>query len=326
MKKHLDPRHFIVKSNQLIEARYRLSLQESHVILWLLQKIYPDDEDFKSHRLDTDEFSSMVGLEVNGQYGELQKITENLMKRILKIKIPETGDILQVAWLSSALYKKRKGCVMLSFDPKLKPYLLQLQSHFTKINIIDTLKLKSIHAIRVFELLLQYESIGKRNTSIKDLRDYCGIEKEEYKKYSHFKVKVIERAKIEINKKTEYEVDYEEIKESRKVSEIKWTIQKKTHFAKAQSEKVALITKELRSKNVIIEQLIEYGFSNQAATRILKNNQETNVINAIKAVDIQIQRGHVKNAKAMLTTAIKECWHPERYLNKKSIKSAQPSW
>jgi hypothetical protein len=37
---------FVVKSNDLVEARYRLSLQESHVVLWLLTQINPEDEDF----------------------------------------------------------------------------------------------------------------------------------------------------------------------------------------------------------------------------------------------------------------------------------------
>ena len=311
MENSLEPCHFVVKSNALIEARYRLSLQESHVILWLLTKIRKDDKDFKVHQLNIEEFSNMVGLNINGQYGELQKITENLMKRILKIYEPETDDMLQVAWLSSARYKKKKGYVLLRFDPSLKPYLLQLKGHFTKIDIVDTLKLKSVHSVRIFELLLQYTSIGKREISINDLRSYCGFEKDEYKLYAHLKSRVINRAKTEINAKTEYEIDYEEIKESRKVAEIKWTIKKKTHFEKSQAEKAILITKELRSKNAIIEQLIEYGFPKQAATRVLKNNQENDVVNAIKAVDIQIQRGHVKNAKAMLATAIKERWHPE---------------
>ncbi|MFN7633091.1 MAG: replication initiation protein, partial [Cyanobacteriota bacterium] len=79
----MNERHFVVKSNALIEARYRLSLQESHVILWLLTQIRPDDEDFKTHELNVDEFSRMVGLNVKGQYSELQKIIENLMRRIL---------------------------------------------------------------------------------------------------------------------------------------------------------------------------------------------------------------------------------------------------
>ena len=92
--KSLSACNFVVKSNALIEARYRLSLQESHVILWLLTKIRPDDEDFKQHKLDIADFAEMVGLNVKGQYVELQKITETLMRRILKIEKPESDETL----------------------------------------------------------------------------------------------------------------------------------------------------------------------------------------------------------------------------------------
>jgi plasmid replication initiation protein len=313
---------FIVKSNSLVEARYRLSLQESHVVLWLLTQIRPDDEDFKLHTMKISEFAKMVGVEVDAQYQELRKVTETLMKRVLSIYEPEKKEWLQVSWLSSARYETNRGLVSLKFDPELKPYLLQLKSHFTKIDLVDTLKLKSIYAIRMFELLVQYSPIGKREISVEDLRAYCGIEKEEYKEYFNLKRKVIEKAKIEINAKTEYDVDYTQKKDSRKVVAIEWLINKKTHLEKSQAEKALVLSKELRSANVIIDRILEYGFSRQAAQRFVKNTAEDVLTNAIKSVDIQIQRCHVKNAKAMLNTAIKEKWNPEVFNSKKICKSA----
>ena len=53
---NISSNKFIVKSNFLVEARYRLSLQESHVILWLLTQIQPDDEDFKMHSMQIADF------------------------------------------------------------------------------------------------------------------------------------------------------------------------------------------------------------------------------------------------------------------------------
>ena len=200
--KKVNPKKYIVKSNFLVEARYRLSLQESQVILWLLMQIRPDDEDFKQHTLDITEFAELTGVIVDSRYSELRKITKQLMQRVMEIYEPEKNSLLQVAWLSSARYEEKKGIVSLEFSPQLKPHLLKLQSHFTKIDIVDTLKLKSVHAIRVFELLLQYLIIGKRTITIEELRGYCGIRKDEYKDYFDIKRKVINRAKTEINAKT----------------------------------------------------------------------------------------------------------------------------
>ena len=308
----LEQSQSVVKSNTLVEARYRLSLQESHVILWLLTQINPDDEDFKTHSMKITDFAKMVGVRAEGQYDKFQKITENLMRRVLKIKVTETNDLLQVSWLSSARYRLGKGDVLLEFSPQLKPYLLQLKSQFTKISISDAMGFKSVYALRIFELLVQYEAIGQREISINELRDYCGISKGEYKLYKDLKRRVINRAKDEINEKTDYAIDYKEIKDSRKVVAIDWSIQKKTK-RQMQVEKAVIIEKELRSTLAIIEQLLEYGFTKQAANRLIKKHELDDITNAIKAVDIYRVKNDVKNPKALIETAIKEKWHPERF-------------
>ena len=302
-------RNFIVKSNALIEARYRLSLQESHVILWLLTQIQPDDEDFKPYKLKITEFAKMIGVNADTQYSALQNVTKNLMERVMKIRVSENNpkELLQVAWLSSARYQQDKGCVFLEFSPQLKPYLLQLKSHFTKINIVDTLKFRSIYAVRIYELLTQYAPIKKRDISIDELKEYCGINENEYSLYGHLKVKVIDRAKSEINTKTEYEVNYKEKKESRKVVGLEWNIEKKTHFEKAQGSKIFKIKDEIDSNNPI-NSLVKYGISTTQAKKIIKQEEPETITNAIKVVEEQLAKGNVKNPAGMLSEAIKKRW------------------
>jgi plasmid replication initiation protein len=308
---------FVIKSNSLIEARYRLSLQESRVIFWLLDQIKPDDEDFKPYQLDIKQFSKIVSLKSDGQYGQLKKITKNLTKRSLDIYEPIKKTLLQASWLSAAFYEFSKGYVVLEFSPHLKPYLLQIKSHFTKIETSHLLQLKSIYSIRIFELLKQYEEIGKRKITIEELRTYCGIKSGEYRNYNAVKLYVIERAATEINAKTDYEIDCTEIKESRKVAAIEWTIKKKNLQKEEHSQKLITLQKELRSELALIEALMEYGFSKGIAKRFLKTNEEEVIKNALKSVNLQIERGNVKNPKAMLQTAIKEKWHPEVFKKKK---------
>jgi plasmid replication initiation protein len=312
-----NPRKYIVKSNSLVEARYRLSLQESQVILWLLTQIRPDDEDFKEHVLDIFQFANLTDVKVDSRYTELRKITKRLIQRSIEIYEPDLNEYIQVTWLNSAHYKANKGIVLLQFSSKLKPYLLKLQSKFTKIDIVDTLKLKSVHAIRVFELLLQYLIIGNRKIKIEDLRLLCGIQQKEYIGYNMLKRKVIDRAKTEINAKTEYEIDYTEIKESRKVVAIDWTIKKKHIQLEGTAEKVRQLQKEYRSESVIVESLIEYGFSRTIAKRFITDNGEDVVSDALKSVNIQVERRTVKNPKAMIQMAIKEKWKPDVYKTKK---------
>lgn len=309
----------VIQHNHLIEAHYRLSLQEKRVILWLLTQIKPNDEDFKLHKLEVREFSNMTGLEAGNQYSKLQEITLNLMKRVMKIYEPYTKSILQMAWLSFAKYHLTKGYIELRFDPALKPYLLKLKSQFTKLTLSDIMQLSSIYAIRVYELLKQYEYISQRKISIKDLYEYCGIAGEEYKKYNNFKSRILERAKKEINAKTDIVIDYIEIKESRKIVAIEWTIKKKNIETEERLKKLAILEKELRSERIIIDDLMEYGFGKTIAKRLVTQHGEDVIRNAIRAVNLQIERGKAKNPKAMLQTAIQEKWHPEKFKSKKRV-------
>jgi plasmid replication initiation protein len=313
-----EPIKYVVKSNSLVEARYRLSLQESQVILWLLTQIRPDDEDFKEHVMDISELARLTMVNVDSRYTELRKITKRLIQRSIEIYEPDLNEYIQVTWLNSAHYKANKGIVLLQFSSKLKPYLLKLKSHFTKIDLVDTMKLKSVHAIRIFELLLQYLTIGKRKITLEELRLLCGIQQKEYIGYNMLKRKVIDRAKTEINAKTDYEIDYVEIKESRKVVAIEWTIKKKHHL-EGTAQKVRQLQKEYRSESALIDSLVEYGFSRTIAKRFITNNGEDAVSDALKSVNIQVDRGQVKNPRAMLQTAIKEKWKPDVFKKQKQL-------
>ena len=166
---------------------------------------------------------------------------------------------------------------------------------------------------------MQYLIIGNRTITLQELRGYCGIREHEYKDYFDIKRKVINRAKTEINTKTEYEIDYQEIKESRKVVAIDWTIKKKPIQPEGTAEKVRQLQKEYRSESALIDSLVEYGFSRTIAKRFIINNGEDVVSDALKSVNIQVDRGQVKNPRAMLQMAIKENWKPDVFKKKKQI-------
>jgi plasmid replication initiation protein len=176
--------------------------------------------------------------------------------------------------------------------------------------------------MRIYELLKQYENIGKREIILSELREFCGISVNKYKRFNDFKKDVLERAKQEINSKTGVIISYEESKQARKIVSIIFSIVKnpqsnKTEFEKHQIEKASIIQKELRSGNVIIQELLEYGFTLPHSRKIVKSNDHEALVNAIKSVDIQVERGKARNPKAMLIKAIQEKWHPEKFVDRK---------
>ena len=319
VKKEQYKNEIVVQHNDIIEAKYNITLQEKRLILLMSSHIKKDDKEFQIYTTTVNEICKFLQLNNKNIYKEIDDIVSKLFGRVLVVKNVAENSTTKISWLTYAKYWHGKGVVQLKFNEDLKPYMLQLKERFTMISLGDVLGLKSIYAIRLYELLKQYDSIGTRTILLSDLRECCGIIETHYKKFNDFKRDVLERAKREINSKTDILIDYEEIKTSRRVTSIRFNIKEnpnygKTHFEKAQSEKATILAKELRSTVAILEQLLEYGFNKQAAKRLVKNHEEANIINAIKAVEIYRSKHDVKNARALVETAIKEKWHPEKYV------------
>ena len=84
-RKEEERNELIVQHNNLMEARYRLSLQEKRLVLWLASQVKSTDEDFKEHVLSINEFAKLTGVRKDRLYSDLQTITRRLMQRIISI-------------------------------------------------------------------------------------------------------------------------------------------------------------------------------------------------------------------------------------------------
>jgi len=312
----------IVQHNNLIEAKYNITLQEKRLVLLMSSRINKDDKEFQTYTFSVQELCTFLQIKNKNIYKEIDVVVSKLFTRVLVIKNAIENSTTKISWLTFAKYWHGKGIVQLKFNEDLKPYMLQLKERFTPISLGDVMGLRSIHALRIYELLKQYETIGNREIHLDELREFCGITVDQYKKFNNLKKDVLERAKNEINQKTDIFIDYEEVKTSRKITSINFTIKHNpdyglTEFEKMQHEKAAIIRKELRSKNALIEKIMEYGFSWQTARKFLETDEEQTIENALKSVEIEVRKGIVKNAKAMLKVAIKEKWRPDVYKDRK---------
>lgn len=214
-----------VQHNKLVEARYNLTLQEKRLVLWLISQIQPHDKEFKTYRVSIKELAGLIGIEKNKNlYKEMAELTGKLRSRPVDITEQDGTILVQTTWLNSAKYYFGQGYVELGFSSLLTPYLLQLKGNFTKLELVAALSLSSIYAVRIYELLKQYEKLGFRTMSMVDLRKRLGIADSEYVKYSHFKSRIIDIAYREINQKTDIRFEYTEIKEGRKITQFRFDI------------------------------------------------------------------------------------------------------
>ena len=81
--------------------------------------------------------------------------------------------------------------------------------------------------VRIYELLKQYERIGRREIDLQELRRYLGILEEEYSRFYDFERRVLKQAKEEINEQTDLNIDYEKLKTGRRITSILFKIEAK---------------------------------------------------------------------------------------------------
>lgn len=213
--------NLVTKSNLLIEANYKLGVVEQKIILCLASNIQTGDSDFKTYTLPIKQFTNLLGLKGKPKYSELKQITKNLMQKVFEVRIAK--KLIQVSWISYVAYNESEGTVDLRFDPFLRPYLLELKREFTSYKLENVVKLKSSYAIRIYELLKQYEKIQERTISISKLREMLGAE-DIYPAYGNFKQRVLLPAQKELKKKTDISFQIEEIKVGRRVEKLKFII------------------------------------------------------------------------------------------------------
>lgn len=223
MKKLEYENSLVVRANQLIEAKYRLTATEQKIIYMLTTMVNRNDEDFKPYNVKISDLMELIDTENQNKYAQVKAVSRNMMKKVFTIFDTIEDEEIQVAWFSSVNYKHKKGIVEFEFSPYLKPLLLQLKACFTRFNLSNVMQLRSGYSLRLYELLKQYEKIGKREFQLSELRDLIGI-RNVYSMYGHFRERVILVAQKEINAKTDISFDFEEIKEVRKVVALRFII------------------------------------------------------------------------------------------------------
>jgi len=82
----MSPKALVVKSNKLVAARQRLSIQEQRLILLLISKIRPEDINFLRYKFQILDLAKFFGLEKSKRiYIDVRKAVRKLMKRVITI-------------------------------------------------------------------------------------------------------------------------------------------------------------------------------------------------------------------------------------------------
>ena len=220
----MTTKRLVVQHNKIVEARYRLSVGEQRLIKYLVSLIDPRDEDFKPYQIAVADLLKLLGLSDKDFYRKIKVWTERLIGNVLVFR-GEDEEELQVAWLSSAKYQPKSGVMELQFSPELKPFLLHLKSRFTAYELANIIRLKHTYSIRLYELLKQYEKLGRREVKIGQLRELLMLEKGEYPRFCDFRRWILKAAQTELAEKTDLVFTWTERKVKQKCVAIEFTIE-----------------------------------------------------------------------------------------------------
>ena len=189
----------VCKANKVIEAGYKLSLNEQRVILACISQVNSVEELFKTDRFELSgkDFAKLYGISEDRSYSELQSVAKQLFHRYVIIDNPDPENPkikrTQTHWISSIDYLPDDGRIVLYFAPKILPYLGQLKGKFTSYKLEHIGKMTCIYAIRLYELLVQWQTTGKREVEIDWLKKQFQLD-EGYDRMDNFKARVLDPA------------------------------------------------------------------------------------------------------------------------------------
>jgi plasmid replication initiation protein len=292
--KRLSDKLPVVKRNPLVEAKFKTTALEYKILMVAASKISSSDDVMKDISFTVDEFCSLLGVEADGMYDYMKRACERLVSKPVAVKnesmkeyvsdLPESNKGYTVfPWLHHIIYDD--ATVNIRFHEYMKPLLLYVlgNEEYTKYILENITKCDSIYSMRVYELLKQYQKIGERVLKLQELREMLGIKKTEYTRYNDFKRYVIQQAHKEINEKTDIRMDYEEIKQGRKVVAIRFYVKPRNKYARdddnfkcldalPKEQLVLLLQREIQNRYVVIMPLeIINRYSETVIVKLLKD-------------------------------------------------------
>jgi plasmid replication initiation protein len=255
----------VVKSNQLVEASYRLDLVEQRIILASIVAARESQQGLGDGfvTIEAKRFVEMFGMEEGSVYGQLKEALDTLFNRFIIVRDihPESGHerVSKVRWISTASYIDGAGAIQIRFAQDMVPYITRLEKEFTTYRLEKIGKMSSAHAVRLYELLIQYLSAQKREIEIKWLKDTLQLN-EEYTRISDFKKRVIDVSVLQINEYSDITISYEQKKTGRVITHFIFKIESKIKTA-AEKKKSPIINKEYIEKNALPGESYKQAYS-----------------------------------------------------------------
>lgn len=207
----------VTKSNHLVEASYKLSLNEQRLALLAISKLDSRKPLPKNGiRITAVEFAESFkgSIEPKTAYNVLKDAARDLYERsITKIEGRRRRD---TRWLSEKEeYESHDGYVTIFFSDRIAPYLVELNQHFSSFTLKQVAGLRSVYSIRLFEMLIRFQKTGFLTVSLDDFKDRLEISPKY--KWHDVRKRVIDPAVKELRERGQLDISYTPNKKGRSI-------------------------------------------------------------------------------------------------------------
>ncbi len=257
----------VSKANALIESCYTINLVAQRVIILAIIEAREQGsmaEIGGIHHIKASDYEKHFECDKTTAYRSLKSACESLYESefVWTDKDAKGRDkINKSRFVQRASYCEGGGYVEVMFGNDVIPLITRLSEKYTEYELKQIKDLNSMYSLRMFELLMQWLSVGKTpQITIENLRTRLGVEEHEYKTMGNFKSRVLDYAIQEVNNNTNITVAYEQHKEGRRI--VGFTFKFKVKTKKALESK--------RDENTADMFTIE-GLNDKQLGRIVRN-------------------------------------------------------
>lgn len=219
----------ITQDNELIQACYRMSMNEKRLLMLGMAKVnplsgYPDANKPFKFEVTAAEWESVY--EDTNAWQSLKRAADSLLHRYITLH-PSTQIVEKINWFDRVKYYVNEGKIEVQFTRSVQVRLAGMIEQFTKINLLSVNKLRSFYSVRLYELLSQFNATGYRIISVEDFR-YAMDSVKNYPLTKDLKRRVLMPAIKEINRQSDMECSVKDAKEGRVITHFEFTFSKKS--------------------------------------------------------------------------------------------------
>lgn len=232
----------VVKTNRLNQAFQVLTLAELHIVQLAIVDARETGTGLstdKPLRIDAMRYAEAFGTSRQNAYKRMKEAEDTLFNRRFSF-YDEDGKLVKSRWIQQVKYLDDEGAIELAFTMAVVHGISRIdgvKEFFTQYLLSQTAKLSSVYSARLYELLVQWKSIGKTPVfELANFRDQLGIGVNEYQRMDHFKTRIIDMALKEINEQTDITASYEQHKKGRVITGFSFKFKQKPKQAQIATE------------------------------------------------------------------------------------------